>query len=131
MEKTRETIIELERRFWQALVDKDVEAAKVLISETALVTNGQGTMRIDPKAYGEMLRHGGWTLDSFAFSDEDVIFPTEDVAVLTYKARQKGENNGKPMDQTCADSSVWVKSGDRWTCALHTETVMEDAAAKA
>ncbi len=127
MEHSRETIVELEQRFWQALVDKDVEAATALISEEALVTGPQGTMRITPEKYGEMVRRASWTLESFEFSDVDVVFPTDDVALLTYKARQKGEMNGKPMDQLCADSSVWVNSGDRWTCPLHTETVIEGA----
>ena len=119
-----ETIVACEKRFWQALVDKDIDAATALISEEALVTNAMGTMRITPASYGEMVRDGEWRLDGFEFSDVDVIFPTEDVAVLTYKARQRGEMKGEKMDLRCADSSVWVREDGRWTCALHTETIL-------
>ena len=119
-----QTIVDLEKRFWQALVDKDVDAATALISDSALVVNPMGTMRITPESYGDMVRHGSWTLDGFEFSDAEVIFPTEGVALLTYKAHQKGEMNGEKMDLRCADSSVWVRKDDRWTCAMHTETVL-------
>jgi peptide deformylase len=34
---------------------------------------------------------------------------------------------GEPMDMECADSTAWVKDGRAWKCALHTETILEQA----
>jgi len=119
-----DTILTLEKSFWQALVDKDVDAAKAMIADEALVVNPNGTMRIDPEQYAAMLKDEQWSLDSFEFSDVEVAFPSDDTAVIVYKAHQKGDMSGKAMDLHCADSSTWVRHGDEWKCALHTETIV-------
>jgi hypothetical protein len=72
MADSTQTILDLETRFWRALVDKDT-------------------------------------------------------AVVAYKVHQKGELKGEPMDLQCADSTAWVKDGRAWKCALHTETILENA----
>ena len=119
------TIERVERDFWQALIDKDTEAAAGMIAENCLITGPSGAMKIDPGKYAAMMEDGAWTLESFAFSDAEVIFPAEDTAVIAYKVRQKGTMKDGPMDMTCADSSTWVRDGGEWKCALHTETILE------
>ena len=118
------TIERVERDFWQALIDKDTEAAAQMIAGDCLITGPRGAMRIDPDKYTAMMKDGDWSLESYAFSDVDVIFPAEDTAVIAYQVRQKGTMKDGPMDMTCADSSTWVKEGGRWKCALHTETIL-------
>ena len=121
------TILDLETRFWQSMVDKDAKAAKAMIADECLITGPMGAMKIDPAKYEKMTEEGQWTLDSFELSDSEVIFPSDDVAVVAYKVRQKGQMKDKPMDMHCADSSTWVRDGDAWKCALHNETALEDA----
>ncbi|MFO1208308.1 MAG: nuclear transport factor 2 family protein [Amaricoccus sp.] len=121
------TILDLETRFWQSMVDKDAKAAKAMIADECLITGPMGAMKIDPAKYEKMTEEGQWTLDSFELSDSEVIFPSDDVAVVAYKVRQKGQMKDKPMDMHCADSSTWIRDGDAWKCALHTETALEDA----
>lgn len=116
-----------ERDFWQAMADKDADGAAAMIADDCLITGPSGAMRIDPEKYRAMTRDGKWTLESFEFSDVEVIFPADDTAVIAYKVRQKGTMKDGPMDMTCADSSTWVKDGDGWKCALHTETILEQA----
>jgi len=125
MSGDRKTIVDLETRFWQSMVDKDAKLAKSMIADECLITGPMGSMKIDPDKYEAMTEQGQWTLDSFEFSDLDVIFPSEDVAVIAYKVHQKGDMKGKAMDMKCADSSTWVRGGREWKCALHTETVLE------
>jgi ketosteroid isomerase-like protein len=125
MSADKQQIIDLETRFWQSMKDKDVPTAQALIADDCLVTGPMGTMRVDPAKYGELTRTGDWTLDEFKFSDVDVIFPTEETAVIAYKVHQTGEHQGKPMDLTAADSTVWTRDGGEWKCALHTETILE------
>lgn len=125
MADSTQTIVDLETRFWKALVDKDTAGAAEMIADECLITGPNGAMRIDPHKYGQMMRDGQWTLDTFEFSDVKVIFPGEDTAVVAYKVHQKGELKGREMDLQCADSTAWVRDGRAWKCALHTETILQ------
>jgi ketosteroid isomerase-like protein len=127
MADSTQTIVDLEKQFWNALVNKDTQKAAALIADECLITGPSGAMRIDPDKYKAMMKDGQWTLDTFEFSDLKVIFPAEDTAVVAYKVHQKGELKGEPMDLECADSTAWVKDGREWKCALHTETILEGA----
>jgi ketosteroid isomerase-like protein len=125
MSADKQQIIDLETRFWQSMQDKDVPTAQSLIADDCLITGPMGAMRIDPAKYAEMTRDGQWTLESFEFKDVEVILPSADTAVIAYKVHQVGSMKGKPMDLNAADSSVWVREGGNWKCALHTETMLE------
>ena len=129
MSGNKQQIIDLETRFWQSMKDKDVEAAQALVADVTLVTGPHGTMRADPAKFGQLMREAPWTLDRFEMSDVDVIFPSDDVAVITYKVHETGEMEGKPMDMVAADSTVWARAGGDWKVALHTETILKDAKA--
>jgi ketosteroid isomerase-like protein len=124
MSVSPDTIQQLETRFWQALVDKDIDAATSLIADDSLVANPAGVMRIDPAKYGEMTRDGEWTLSGFDFKDVQVVFPTKDVAVIGYTAHQTGDLKGEKMDLRCVDTSTWVQRDGAWKCAAHTETIL-------
>lgn len=126
MQENKQTIIDLETRFWQSMVDKDARLAKTMIADDCLITGPMGAMRIDPDKYEAMTEDGKWTLDSFKFSDLNVIFPSNDTAIVAYNVHQKGEMGGKAMDLRCVDSTTWVRDGQRWKCALHTETMLEN-----
>ena len=125
MQAKRQSIIDLEQRFWQSMVDKDSTAAKAMIADECLVTGPMGSMKLDPDKYAEMTDKGDWELKAFDFSDIDVIMPNDDTAVIAYKVHQQGTMKGGKMDMKCADSSTWVRDGNQWKCALHTETVLE------
>lgn len=128
MVESTDTIVKLERTFWQSMVDKDADKAMKMIADECLITGPMGTMRSDPQDYKRMTQKGDWELDEFQFSDVQVIFPVEDTAIIAYKVHQTGTMKGKEMDLTCADSTTWVKDGRDWKCALHTETILENAA---
>jgi hypothetical protein len=126
----KQQIIDLETRFWQSMKDKDVATAKSLIAQEGLVTGPMGTMTINPEKYAQMTRDGQWTLENFEMKNVEVVQPTPDSAIIAYEVRQTGDMKGQKMDLRCADSSVWVKEGSDWKCALHTETILEDASAR-
>ena len=126
----KQQIIDLETRFWQSMKDKDVDTAKSLIAKEGLVTGPMGTMTMNPDKYAQMTREGHWTLNDFKFKNVEVVHPTEDSAIIAYEVHQTGDMKGQKMDLRCADSSVWVKEGSAWKCALHTETILEDAKAR-
>ncbi len=127
MERHSGEIAALERRFWQAMVDKDAEGAAGMIAASCLVTGPSGAMKLDPERFKAMTQDGKWRLDAFELSDLDVIFPGEGTAVVAYKVHQTGAMKDGPMDLNCADSSVWVREDGGWKCALHTETILQKA----
>lgn len=124
MRASSETILNLETRFWQSMVDKDPEIAMTLIADHCLIAGPMGTMQITPAKYGEMTREGQWSLDKFEFTDVAVVHPNEDTAVIAYQVHQTGTMKDRKMDLHCADSTTWVRDGKSWKCVLHTETVM-------
>jgi ketosteroid isomerase-like protein len=125
MTANKQQIVDLENRFWEAIKDKDVAAARAFVADQSLVTGPSGTMLMDPAKFGQLMSEAPWTLDKFEFRDVDVIFPNDDVAVIAYKVHQTGEMEGKPMDLVAADSTVWSREGNEWKCVLHTETVLQ------
>jgi len=128
--QTANTLIELEKKFWQSMVDDDTDTALSLLDEPSMLVGAQGTMQFDHARYREMAEHGSMGLKSFKLSDMNVVFPTEDTAVVTYKVEQtmaaRGQND-KTTQRAMADSSVWVHKDGHWVCAMHTETPLDGA----
>jgi ketosteroid isomerase-like protein len=127
MTESTDTIVKLEKTFWQSMVDKDADKAMRMIADECLITGPMGTMRSDPDDYKRMTEQGDWELEDFELSDVQVIFPVEDTAIIAYKVHQTGTMKDQPMDLNCADSTTWVREGAEWKCALHTETILENA----
>ncbi|HKX78142.1 MAG TPA: nuclear transport factor 2 family protein [Novosphingobium sp.] len=117
-------IQKLETRFWQSMVDKDAETAMTMMAEDGVVAGPAGVMRIDPKTYGDMTREGQWSLKTFELEDVEVVFPTDEVAVIAYKVHQTGNMKGESMDLKCADTSTWVRHDGEWKVSAHTETIL-------
>jgi len=114
----------LEQKFWQSLVDQDPDTALSLLDEPALMVSEHGAMQFDHDGYRRMAVHGPMVLKHFELSDMNVVFPTEDTAVLTYHVRQAlaKREGGEALDQEMNDSSVWTRKDGGWRCVMHTET---------
>lgn len=124
MQTDKRMLIDLENSFWQSMVDEDTEMAVSMLSEPALMVSAHGAMKFDHAGYRQMATHGSRVLKSFELSNVDVLFPTQDLAVLTYRARQSMAPRGGDTLTTeeMADSSTWVRKDGRWQCVMHTET---------
>jgi len=119
---TRE-IETLERAFWQSMVDNDPSVATGLLADRALMVSGHGAMAFDHAGYTKMANDPSHALRSFALSDFEVLFPTDDVAIATYKVDQQVEYDGKPRSMQVVDSSTWVRIDGAWKCVSHTESL--------
>ena len=119
-------ILALEKRFWQSMIDKDSDTGARLTADPCLVTGAQGVGRIDRKTFAKMMDTGAWKLHRFEFSDVKVESVTDDVAVIAYKVREELTVDGKELTLEAADASTWVRDGESWVCALHTESVLGD-----
>jgi ketosteroid isomerase-like protein len=121
-------LVELETQYWQAIKDKDLDAAMQLTDDTCIVTGAQGAASIDRKAFAGMLNSPGWTLNEFEFVGDVVTRAvTDDVAIVAYRVREELTVEGKPLTLEAADASTWVRRDGRWLCALHTESILGDS----
>ncbi|MEO7639792.1 MAG: nuclear transport factor 2 family protein, partial [Ramlibacter sp.] len=85
MADASKTLIDLENKFWQAMVDNDADAAIQLLSEPAVMVSAHGAMQFDHAAYRKMAEQGQRVVTSFDLNDVKVLFPNENTAVLTYR----------------------------------------------
>ena len=133
MRTSNETLIDLETKFWQSMVDQDPDTAVSLLSEPALMVSAHGAMKFDHAGYRRMAEQGSMVLTSYELHDVEVVFPNDTTAILTYRVKQETANRGesKGTVQEMADTSTWVRSGsDDWRCVMHTETPVADKAAQ-
>ncbi|KQW51364.1 MULTISPECIES: nuclear transport factor 2 family protein [unclassified Roseateles] len=130
MQAAERTLIALENKFWQSMVDEDTDTALSMLDEPALMVSAQGAIQFDHAQYREMAEKGNMVIKSFELSDMNVMFPNDDTAVLTYRVRQamaeRGEDESEAVEQLMADSSVWTRKDGEWRCVMHTETEVED-----
>jgi len=127
------TLIALEKKFWQSMVDEDTETAIAMLDEPALMVSSHGAMQFDREQYRKMAEEGPMVIKSFELSDMKVMYPNDDTAVLTYRVKQALAARGdgaKEIEQEMADSSVWLRKDGEWLCVMHTETEVDDAGKK-
>ena len=125
------TLIDLETRFWQSMVDQDTDTALEMLEEPALMVSSHGAMKFDHAAYRKMAEHGSMIVTGFELSNMETVFPNDKTAILTYRVKQEvasRENGGKSTEQEMNDTSTWVKTRDGWKCVMHTETPVDSAA---
>jgi ketosteroid isomerase-like protein len=125
------TIIDLEKKFWQSMVDNDADTAIGMLCETSMMVSGHGAMKFGHDDYRKMAEQGSWVLKSYELSDMNVEFPNDTTAVATYHVKQQVSQRGKsdgPLTQEMNDTSTWIKDGKGWKCVMHTETPSEKRA---
>ena len=88
--KDEQQIIELEKKFWQSIVDNDVDTSVAMLDEGSVVTGAQGVRMMSRDDYRRMAEQGSgkYELKAFKFADVQVSFPTNDVAVIAYKVTE-------------------------------------------
>jgi len=123
MTDAKRHIEQLEHAFWQSMVDNTPKVATGLLAERALMVSGHGAMAFDHAGYTKMQRDPSHKLLDFTLSDLDVLFPSDDVAIATYKVDQTVEYDGMRTNMRAVDSSTWLKSGGDWKCVAHTESL--------
>jgi hypothetical protein len=120
-------LIDLEKKFWQSLVDQDADTAVSLLVQPALMVSANGAMRFDHETYRRMAEQGPVVLTSFELDDVEVTFPNDTTAIVTYRVKQvmapRGQKDGEMQEMN--DTSTWIMTADGWRCAMHTETPAE------
>ena len=121
-------LMEVERRFWNAIKEKDASTASELTDDQCVVVGAQGVSTIDAKTMGQMTTEGTWELEQFSFDDEArrIRFLTDDIAIIAYPVEERLVVDGATLRIEANDSSVWIRRDGQWRCALHTESLAGD-----
>ena len=120
-------LVELEKEYWQAIKDQDVETAMRLTDDECIVSGASGFSRLSKDALEGMMQSSSYTLDRFHIGkDAEVRLLTDDVAIVAYKVQEELTVDGKPVKLDAAESSAWVRRDGQWVCALHTESILGD-----
>jgi hypothetical protein len=124
MKNVSSTLIDLEKKFWQSMVDQETDVALKLLCEPALMVSAHGAMKFDHAGYRQMAEHGTLIVNSFELSDIEVVFPNDSTAILCYHVKQGVAPRGKgaTTEQEMNDTSTWVKTDHGGRCAMHSET---------
>lgn len=121
-------LLDQERRFWNAMKDKDAEAAGQMTDDGCIIVGAQGVSAIDRKTMAKLTEEGQWELERFRVDDEtaQVRFINDDVAIVAYKVNERVAVDGETLNLEANDSSVWVRRDGQWLCAMHTESIAGD-----
>ncbi|MGO1003471.1 nuclear transport factor 2 family protein [Lysobacter sp. CA196] len=122
MSKQKNEIERLEKAFWQSILEGSPQVATEMLTEPALMVSGHGANKFDHAAYTKMANDDRFKLLDYKISAMDVLLPTEDVAVASYRVVQKVETEGKATEMDVYDTSTWVKVDGQWRCVMHTES---------
>ncbi|ALN63504.1 hypothetical protein GLA29479_2638 [Lysobacter antibioticus] len=120
--KQKGEIERLEKAFWQSILEGSPQVATEMLTEPALMVSGHGAHKFDHATYTKMANDDRVKLLDYKISAMDVLLPTDDVAVASYRVLQKVAMEGKTTEMDVYDTSTWVKVGDQWRCVMHTES---------
>jgi hypothetical protein len=120
-------IVELERRYWQALRDGDDVTPTKLSDDPCIVAGAQGIASLDRYAVANMMKQASWKLERFEIDpDVKVRSLNDDVVVLAYKVREEIAVDSRLLKLEASDTSTWVRRDGRWVCVMHTEALAGD-----
>jgi len=120
-------LLSLERRYWQALKDKDADTAAGLTDDQCILTGAQGVSRIDKSTFAAMMQGASWAIVDFDIGDDvQIRLLSDDSAVLAYTVHEALTVDGQRVAIDAADASAWVRRDGQWLCALHTESIAGD-----
>jgi ketosteroid isomerase-like protein len=119
-------LLGLEKRYWQAIKDKDVDGALELTHDPCIVAGASGVASIEKQTFLKMMAGAKYTLNAFELSEAKVNLVDVDVAVVAYKVHEELTVDGQNVSMDAADCSTWVKKNGRWLCAAHTESLLGD-----
>lgn len=120
-------VFDLEKKYWQAMKDQDLDTMLALSDDPCIVAGAQGFASVDKKSLAEMMKAPNYTLHNYEIGDDyQVRILGEDTAIVAYKVREDLTVDNEPLSFEAAESSTWVRRDGKWLCALHTEALSGD-----
>jgi hypothetical protein len=124
-------LLALEKKYWEAIQNRDGATATRLSDARCLVVGPQGIGKLDREALAGLVENPPYELKRWRI-DEDVQVSrvADGVALIAYKVNEEMIVDGKPTTVEAFDSSVWVLRDGGWVCAAHTETIANEKGAR-
>ena len=123
---TEQQLVELEKKYWDAMVTKDVDTAVRMSDDPCYIAGAQGVSQITNEQYRKLMADGKWTLHSYTMDKILARLVSPDVAIIAYTVTENLTVDGQKLTLTANDASTWVRKGNEWKCSLHTEAVSGD-----
>jgi len=114
----------LEKQAFEAWKNKDGKFFDGFLSQNFMMLEGGQTL--DKVKTAEMIGASTCEVKSYSMSDEQVTPVTPDVVVITMKLTLDVTCDGKPMPSPVTSASVYVKQGNDWKGAFHSEVPIVD-----
>ena len=117
-------VLELEKKYWDAMKKRDSATMESLTADPCLVVGAQGVSQINRAQFRQMMAADDYRVRDYRFDEANASVRklTNDVFAVAYKVHEEFERNGKAEKLDAYPTSVWVRRGNTWECALHTET---------
>jgi hypothetical protein len=115
----------IERTLWHGWATHDTGPFEESIVQNA-VQIGPWGMASGKAAIMEEIASHGCVLEDAQFSDWKAHKLSDDTAILTYTAMQKGTCDGEALPEKVAVSAVYVRHGDQWMSASYHETPLDE-----
>lgn len=120
-------IISLEKLYWKAMKDNDLETMMMLSDDECILAGPQGISKVAKKDFKKMMESATYTINDFKFDDNcEVSVLNDNTAVIGYKLSGDFTVDGKPVQLNASESSTWVKKNGKWVCSLHAEAIIGD-----
>jgi len=115
-------IIELEKKYWQAMENHDYETVKNLTHFPCIIAGKTGLQSVDEATFKKMFESAdGNKIKVLNISNVETQLLAENTAVTAYQIELQMADE-KQESMKCICTSTWIKENNNWACALHTET---------
>jgi len=115
-------IIELEKKYWQAMENHDYETVKNLTHFPCIIAGKTGLQSVDEDTFKKMFESAdGNKIKVLNISNVETQLLAENTAITAYQIELQMADE-KQESMKCICTSTWIKENNNWVCALHTET---------
>lgn len=119
-------IIELEKKYWEAMRTHNYETVKSLTHFPCIITGRNGVKSVDEDQFKKMFESGkDKEMRILNFSGFETQKLNENTIIIGYEIELEYPLDNRSVAEKCVCSSCWIKENENWTCALHSETELK------
>ena len=125
--KTETDVLQLERDYREALKKSDFAALQKLTADPCIVVGPQGVVQFKRSQLPSIMDSGEMKLKSYEMDNSSTSIRElrPGVVNIAYKVHEEeSDRAGKSWSTDAYNSTLWVKNGNAWECAVHTESVI-------
>lgn len=127
MDDVEQGLVERERRQWERLwtgKDRELEAD---FADGFLSVDARGLGTLTREETLAEFRSGDVAVRDYELTDFRVLRPTEDTALVLYRADGTALANGEPFPWHAFSTALWVRRDGRWEKAFYQSTPVREA----